>query len=163
VTERPAPPHLRMERLYWERRPGPSAHRALSIAMTTRISRRRFLSTAALSLAAARLRAQNQPGTQITLAIPDEAAGAHMPADFVGLSYEVQQLVDPSFFSGANTGLITQFKALSPNGVLRLGGNTSEFAYWRATPESPEPEHPKTREVVGEPKPEYYAVTGEAP
>ncbi|HEY1766145.1 MAG TPA: hypothetical protein VGG26_00730 [Terracidiphilus sp.] len=130
--------------------------------MTTRISRRRFLSTAALSLAAARLRAQTQPGTQITLAIPAEAAGAHMPADFVGLSYEVQQLADPSFFSAANTGLIAQFKALSPNGVLRLGGNTSEFAYWRATPESPEPEHPKTREVVGEPKPEYYAVTGEA-
>jgi hypothetical protein len=85
-----------------------------------------------------------------------------MPADFVGLSYEVQQLAEPSFFSGSNAGLIAQFKALCSHGVLRLGGNTSEFAYWRATPESPEPQHPETREVVGEPKPEYYAVTGEA-
>ena len=38
--------------------------------------------------------------------------------------------------------------------MLRLGGNTSEFAYWQPTPHSPEPEHPKTREVVGEPKAE---------
>jgi len=85
-----------------------------------------------------------------------------MPVDFVGLSYEVQQLVDPSFFSAGNTGLIREFKALSPNGVLRLGGNTSEYEWWKPTPTSPEPEHPKTREVVGEPKAQYYPVTAEA-
>ena len=64
-----------------------------------------------------------------------------MPEDFVGLSYEVQQLTDPSFFSAANTGLIREFKALASRGVLRLGGNTSEFAWWKPTAESPEPEH----------------------
>jgi len=85
-----------------------------------------------------------------------------MPADFVGLSYEVQQLTDPSFFSASNRGLVSQFKALAPGGVLRLGGNTSEFAWWKPTPESAEPEHPQTREVVGEPKAQYYAVTAEA-
>jgi hypothetical protein len=85
-----------------------------------------------------------------------------MPIDFVGLSYEVQQLVDPSFFSAQNRGLIREFKALSATGVLRLGGNTSEFAYWKPTPGSPEPEHPQTREVTGEPKARYYAVTVEA-
>jgi hypothetical protein len=85
-----------------------------------------------------------------------------MPIDFVGLSYEVQQLADPSFFSAQNSGLIRQFKALSSTGVLRLGGNTSEFAYWKPTPDSHEPEHPQVREVVGEPKAQYYAVTVEA-
>jgi hypothetical protein len=85
-----------------------------------------------------------------------------MPADFVGLSYEVQQLTDPEFFSGKNAGLIAAFKALAPGGVLRLGGNTSEFAYWKPSPDSPEPEHPHTREVEGEPKAQYYAVTPEA-
>ena len=85
-----------------------------------------------------------------------------MPADFVGLSYEVQQLADPSFFSSRNTGLIREFRALSSHGVLRLGGNTSEFAYWRPTLASPEPEHPKTREVAGEPRAQYYAVTQES-
>jgi hypothetical protein len=85
-----------------------------------------------------------------------------MPIDFVGLSYEVQQLADPTFFSAQNSGLIRQFKALSSAGVLRLGGNTSEFAYWKSKPDSPEPEHPQVREVVGEPKAHYYAVTVEA-
>ena len=63
-----------------------------------------------------------------------------MPADFVGLSYEVQQLTDPTFFAASNLGLVRQFKALAPHGVLRLGGNTSEFAWWKAAPGSPEPE-----------------------
>ena len=85
-----------------------------------------------------------------------------MPVDFVGLSYEVQQLADPSFFSAQNGGLIREFKALSSTGVLRLGGNTSEFAYWKPKPDSPEPEHPPVREVTGEPKARYYAVTAEA-
>jgi len=132
------------------------------IAMTT-ITRRRFLATStAFSIAAARLRAQSQPEVQVTLAIPAEATGSRMPEDFVGLSYEVQQLTDPSFFSAENTGLIREFKALSSRGVLRLGGNTSEFAYWKPTPGSAEPEHPGIREVEGEPKAQYYAVTPEA-
>jgi hypothetical protein len=125
-------------------------------------SRRRFLSTSALALAATRLRAQNSRAASVTLKLPAEADGAEMPTDFVGLSYEVQQLSDPSFFSSANQGLVEQFRRVSSNGVLRLGGNTSEFAYWQPTPDSPEPEHPKTREVVGEPKPQYYAVREEA-
>jgi len=126
------------------------------------ISRRRFLATAALSLAATRLSAQPRAGARATLKIPSEAKGAHMPADFVGLSYEVQQLVDPGFFAESNGGLIRQFKNLSPQGVLRLGGNTSEFAWWKPTPDSPEPEHPQTRVVEGEPKRQYYAVTPDA-
>ena len=84
-----------------------------------------------------------------------------MPVDFVGLSYEVQLLKDPTF-APSNVGLVRQFKALAPRGVLRLGGNTSEIACWKAAPGSPEPEHPQVREVEGEPKPQYYAVTPEA-
>lgn len=126
------------------------------------ITRRKFLATATCMLAATRLRAQGQGKLQVALTVPTEAVGPQMPLDFVGLSYEVQQLVDPSFFSAQNSGLIREFKALAPHGVLRLGGNTSEFAYWKPTPDSPEPEHPHVREVVGEPKAKYYAVTAEA-
>src|ERR1700685_1556305 len=126
------------------------------------LTRRRFLATAAYTMAAARLHAQGQSKVRVALSIPREATGPHMPIDFVGLSYEVQQLADPSFFSAQNGGLIHEFKALSSTGVLRLGGNTSEFAYWRPKPDSPEPEHPPVREVVGEPKAQYYGVTVEA-
>ena len=68
---------------------------------------------------------------------------------------------DPSF-SAQNSGLIREFKALSSTGVLRLGGDTSEFAYWKPKPDAPEPQHPPVREVVGEPAAHYYAVTAEA-
>jgi hypothetical protein len=126
------------------------------------ISRRTFLSSAAFTIAAHRLRAQSTAPVEVALAIPSEATGPHMPADFVGLSYEVQQLADVSFFSAENTGLIREFKALSANGVLRLGGNTSEFAWFQPTPSTPEPQHPQIREVVGEPRAQYYAVTAQA-
>ena len=126
------------------------------------LTRRRFIATAACTVAAAHLHAQGQSRVRVALSMPTEATGPRMPIDFVGLSYEVQQLADPSFFSGQNTGLIRQFKTLSSTGVLRLGGNTSEFAYWKPKPDSPEPEHPQVREVTGEPKAHYYPVTVEA-
>ena len=129
--------------------------------MTDRLTRRRFLAAAAMTAAGASLGAQTK-AEQVTLEIPAEADGPQMPADFVGLSYEVQQLADASFFSAKNTGLIRAFREIAPRGVLRLGGNTSEFAWWKPTPHSSEPEHPKIREVVGEPKASYYAVTAEA-
>jgi hypothetical protein len=124
------------------------------------VTRRRFLATTAMSIAATRLRAQAT--AQVTLTIPAETDGPHMPMDYIGLSYEVQQLLDPTFFSGQNTGLIRAFKELSAHGVLRLGGNTSEFEWWRPTPDAKEPEHPQTREVTGEPKAQYYPVSAEA-
>jgi hypothetical protein len=126
------------------------------------LTRRKFLATTAGSLIAARLRVQGESKVRVALRIPNEATGPHMPVDFVGLSYEVQQLAEPTFFSAENSGLIREFKALSSTGVLRLGGNTSEFAYWKPAPDSPEPEHPQIREVTGEPKAQYYAVTVEA-
>ena len=126
------------------------------------LTRRRFLATAAYTLIAARLHPQGFSKTQVALSVPHEATGLHMPVDFVGLSYEVQQLGDPTFFSAQNSGLIRAFKALSSAGVLRLGGNSSEFAYWKPAPDSPEPEHPLVREAEGEPKAHYYAVTAEA-
>jgi len=126
------------------------------------LTRRQFLATTACTVAATRLHVRGRSKMRVVLSIPTETSGPRMPIDFVGLSYEVQQLSDPSFFSAQNCGLVREFKALSSTGVLRLGGNTSEFAYWKPTPHSPEPEHPQVREVTGEPKARYYAVTVEA-
>jgi hypothetical protein len=127
-----------------------------------RTTRRRFLAAAALSVAANRVHAQHGVKGNVTLKVSAETTGTEVPPDFVGLSYEVQQIADPSFFSAGNIGLVRQFRALAPAGVLRLGGNTSEFGWWKATPSSPEPEHPQTRVVEGEPKPNYYSVGPEA-
>ncbi len=126
------------------------------------IDRRTFLSLAASSVLATRLNAYGQDAARVSLAIPAEARGPQMPADFFGLSYEVEQLEKPAFFSAQNTGLIRQFKAIAANGVLRLGGNTSEFGWWKPAPDAPEPDHPQTRVVAGEPQPRFYAVTPQA-
>src|SRR5260370_38073797 len=123
------------------------------------LTRREFLATAACTVAGARLHAQGQNKVRLALAIPSEATGPHMPVDFVGLSYEVQQLSDPAFFSAQNRGLIRGFKALSSTGVLRLGGNTSGFPYWKPTPPSAEPEHPRVRLGAADPQAPYYVVT----
>ena len=126
------------------------------------ISRRRFLAASALTVAATHLRAQSPDSIPATLSIPAEGSGPHIPGRFMGLSYEVEQFTDPAFFSSKNDGLIRAFQKLAAQGVLRLGGNTSEFGWWKPTEDSPEPEHPKIREVVGEPKASYYPVTAQA-
>jgi hypothetical protein len=128
----------------------------------TMLTRRSFLASAAASVAAARLHAKTSAAAHVALTLPEQATGPQMAADFVGLSYEIQQLKDPGFFSASNTGLIGQFRALSSRGVLRLGGNTSEYGWWKPTPDAQEPDHPPTREVKGEPQSQYYAVSAEA-
>jgi hypothetical protein len=103
------------------------------------LDRRRFiLATTAASLS---LKSLAQSPTA-TLTLHPETPGPTIPANFVGLSYETQQLTDPAFFSTANTGLIAMFRALGPHGVLRLGGNTSDVGWWKHTANSPQPPLP---------------------
>jgi hypothetical protein len=101
------------------------------------LDRRQFLALTAATLPAIRTLAQTPAAAKLTLH-PDHP-GPTVPANFIGLSYETQQLTDPTFFSAANTGLIAQFRALAPHGVLRLGGNTSDIGWWKPTPEATAP------------------------
>ncbi len=65
---------------------------------------------------------------------------AAVPADYSGLSYESAQLANPAFFSAQNQQLIALFQALSPCGVLRLGGGTSEYTtFSEQAPSGPPP------------------------
>jgi hypothetical protein len=69
----------------------------------------------------------------------DDPAAPQIPLTYVGLSYELAQLSDPTFFSAANRDLVSYFRLLSAKGVLRLGGNTSEFCWLRVNASTPEP------------------------
>jgi len=62
-----------------------------------------------------------------TLTVDSSTKLATVPLDFMGLSYESAQLANPTFFAAENTALIALFKELGRQGVLRLGGGTSEF------------------------------------
>lgn len=133
-----------------------------------RVTRRRFVQTAtsvsAFTIPAVRSLAQaTDAGSSGRLALHPEQPGHTVPANYIGLSYEIEQLSDPSFFSRENTGLIEQFRALSPNGVLRLGGNTSDVGWWKPTPESKQPPMNIRNTGTGEPnKSLIYAITPEA-
>jgi len=87
------------------------------------------------------------------------AQGA-VPGNFIGLSYETQQLSDPAFFCAENATLIALFRTLSRSGVLRLGGNTSANSWWKATPEAQAPVFTQARDGgVGEPSAKLqYAI-----
>ncbi len=103
------------------------------------MDRRQFVALTATALPALRTLAQTPKPTTAAITLHPNQPGPRVPANFIGLSYETQQLSDPTFFSAANTGLIAQFRALSPNGVLRLGGNTSDIGWWKPTPEATAP------------------------
>jgi hypothetical protein len=131
------------------------------------IDRRRFLIASAAAATAATLKSFAQTVTnaphQVKLTLHPDQPGPSIPANFVGLSYETQQLSDPAFFAPANSGLIAQFRALAPHGVLRLGGNTSDYGFWKPTPDSVPPPRATRPAKMGDPPPDLsYAVTPEA-
>jgi hypothetical protein len=84
-----------------------------------------------------------QRRTQVRLSFGDAAAKA-VPLDYLGFSFETAQLSDPSYFAADNVELVSLFKSLSANGVLRLGGNSSEFCWWKTAKSDLPPELPAT-------------------
>ena len=130
----------------------------------TCLNRRSFLRTGSLTLAAATVLPHSLLAqTSASLKLSANEPSIKIPADFIGLSYEAMQLEDPSFFSPANKSLIAEFRRLSARGVLRLGGNTSEFGWWKATPTAQPPARTHRKADNGEPPPTtIFAVTPEA-
>ena len=89
------------------------------------------------------------------------STGQTVALDFIGLSYENMQLEDSAFFSRINRGLIEQFRNLSTRGVLRLGGNTSEFAWWKASNADQPPNRNLVLKDGSRPAGYIYAITPE--
>lgn len=102
-------------------------------------NRRQFLAAAAAAAVSLKTYAQNAPYHTVVRLYPEKALHT-VPRDFVGLSYEMRQIADPACFSPHNKQLIEQLRTLAPQGVLRLGGNTSDSSYWQPTADSPMPQ-----------------------
>jgi hypothetical protein len=95
------------------------------------MDRRGFLALSLCASGAALLpQARAEGASAARLTLRPQRTGNPLPADFMGLSYETAQLNDPRFFSPANTQLAEFLRKLSPSGVLRIGGNTAEYAMW---------------------------------
>jgi hypothetical protein len=108
------------------------------------LSRREFctLATAlgATALTAPQTLLAQQPAPLLSLTIDPTTKFSRLPLNYMGLSYESGQLAYPDYFSPQNKALIEIFRALSPSGVLRLGGNLSEFTIWSETEPTTQPE-----------------------
>jgi hypothetical protein len=127
------------------------------------MDRRRFLLATAATAALPSLKSFAQATTTATLKLHPGETGPRIPDNFIGLSYETNELTNPPFFSPENTGLIEQFRTLSTNGVLRIGGNTSDIGYWKPTPSTPHPTIQVRNMGIGEPNSELaYSITPEA-
>ncbi|TBR39828.1 glycosyl hydrolase family 79 C-terminal domain-containing protein [Dyella terrae] len=103
------------------------------------------------------------PVAESTLAILPGNRGKVVSESLASLSYETGQLADPTFFSPRNRSLIALFRQLNPKGILRIGGNTSDYTVWseyrgtlpeqktrKGGPQQPVVLHPESlRELAG--------------
>ena len=87
------------------------------------------LSVATIGMFARRTtRAQTDATARIEVAFDD--AGRPIAADFIGLSYETAILAGADYFTPDNESVLGLIRLLGPNGVIRIGGNTSERSVW---------------------------------
>lgn len=62
---------------------------------------------------------------------PDRPLGNIAP-EFLGLGYEISSVSRPGLMSRANNAYVQLVRTLSPRGVIRVGGNTADFAHYSA-------------------------------
>jgi hypothetical protein len=108
------------------------------------VNRRKFLfqastATAAFLLGRDGIAAPDFGSSHADLIISDTPIAKPIPLTYTGLSYELAQFTEPDCFSANNRDLVAYFRLLSRQGVLRLGGNTSEFCWFRSDPPSHAP------------------------
>ena len=98
----------------------------------TEFDRRTFLGIGLATIGYAALANPKTPA-EARLTLHPQQTLNDLPQDYCGFSVETTQLADPDFYHPDNTSLVALHRRLSPNGVLRIGGNSSEFCWWKVT------------------------------
>src|SRR5947209_9541570 len=100
------------------------------------MDRRRFLLFGLANSAALSLTAQTQNNQRIQTSIdPDRTLGA-IPADFTGLGYEISSVARPGLLSAQNRQYVQLVRTLGTHGIIRVGGNTSDYSSFAPTGEA---------------------------
>ncbi len=101
------------------------------------MNRRSFLAnviSAAASLKASRwIDAQTapaKPAGQVSIQVDLDAERRAIPQDFTGLGYETASLGVPGLLSASNARYVQLVRGLGASGLLRIGGNTSDDAFF---------------------------------
>ncbi len=84
-------------------------------------------------------------GNSVRVQIQPQSRLGRIPPDFMGLGYEVSSVSERGLFSASNHAYVQFVRTLSPAGVIRIGGNTSDYAAW--SPNGPAVSSPKATVV----------------
>jgi Glycosyl hydrolase family 79 C-terminal beta domain len=94
--------------------------------------RRDFIEGAAL-LAAASLGSVFRKGVQARLILDVSRRISAIGSEFMGLGYETSSVARPGFLSAQNSVYVQLCRTLGPRGIIRVGGNTSDYASYAAS------------------------------
>jgi hypothetical protein len=92
------------------------------------MNRRDFLAAGVSAFAAS---AENDEQAIRVTVHTDQPLGAIAP-DFMGLGYEISSVARPGLMNGANRVYVQLVRTLGARGVIRIGGNTSDYAHYAA-------------------------------
>ena len=101
--------------------------------------RREFLQRAAFiagSAASSRAIAsawQSMDASSVRLTLDLTQTIAVIPPDFVGLGYEISSVARPGLLSQKNSVYVQLVRTLGARGVIRVGGNTSDYSMYSAS------------------------------
>ena len=112
--------------------------------MTVPLSRRsafKALATFAGALPLAMSRAAGEGEKAVELQVHRERTLGRTPSDFLGFGYEVSAVAQRGLLSPEDAHLVALYRLLGPEGVVRIGGNTSDFSTY--SPDAPAVSAPK--------------------
>lgn len=69
----------------------------------------------------------------VTVHLRPEQSLGRTPRDFLGFGYEISSVATKGLLAPHNSALLQFVRALGPRGVIRIGGNTSDFSIWKPT------------------------------
>lgn len=69
---------------------------------------------------------------EVRIKLRPETVLAEIPADFMGLGYEISSVARTGLLSRADTVYVQMVRTLGAKGVIRVGGNTADYASYAA-------------------------------
>ena len=68
----------------------------------------------------------------VTVTVDTSRTLATIPSDYMGLGYEISSVAVPGLLAASNHAYVNLVKGLGRQGVIRIGGNTSDFSRYDA-------------------------------
>jgi hypothetical protein len=72
-------------------------------------------------------------GSEVRVTLDPSRTLAVIPPDFLGLGYEISSVARPGLLSAQNSVYVQLVRTLGSQGVLRVGGNTSDYSSYSST------------------------------